>query len=98
MIQNIIKWYQKDDHNSGAVANRRLHLLPVNKRVRLTPALLDQHKNDNTAAVSRYLEVEQQATDINVERSEESMALVSNIGVKRGLCKWANNADPTEVG
>lgn len=97
MIQNIIKWFQKDDHNAGAVAKRRLQLVLVNNRVGLTPDLMDQLKNDIMDVVSKYFEVDQDTTDFNVERSEESIALVSNIGVKRVLRKWDKDAEPTQT-
>ena len=96
MIQNFIKWFQKDDGNAGAVAKRRLQLVLVNNRVGLTPDLMDQLKNDIMVVVSKYFEVDQESTEFNVERSEDSIALVSNIGVKRVLRKWDNDTAPNQ--
>lgn len=87
MIQNIIKWFQKDEHNAGAVAKRRLQLVLVNSRVGFTPDLMD--------AVSKYFEGDQDTTEFNVERSDEPIALVSSIGVKRVRCRWDDDTDPT---
>ena len=78
-----------------STANIGTALALVNNRVGLTPDLMDQLKNDIMDVVATYFEGDQDTTEFNVERSDEPMALVSNIGVKRVRRRWDDDTDPT---
>ena len=78
-----------------STANIGTALALVNNRVGLTPDLMDQLKNDIMDVVATYFEGDQDTTEFNDERSDEPMALVSNIGVKRVRRRWDDDTDPT---
>ena len=73
--------------NAGAVAKRRLQLVFVISRLGLAPDPMD--------VVSKYFEGDQDTTEFNVERSDEPIALISSIGVKRVRRRWDDATDPT---
>lgn len=81
---NILKWFQKNE-KPGDVARRRLQLVLVNNRAGLSPDLMERMKNDVIRVLSKYVEVDTSTTTFNWERSDDSIALVSNIEVKRVL-------------
>ena len=84
MLSNFLKWFEKSDENKpGDIAKRRLQLVLVNNRAGLDPELMERIKNDVVRVLSKYIELDMDTTNFNWESSEESVALVSNIEVKR---------------
>lgn len=64
-------------------AKSRLKLLLVHDAVDLTPAQLESMKAEIIEVIGRYVEVERDAVDFKLERSEGEIALVSNVPVRR---------------
>lgn len=84
MLNNILKWLQKNEEDKpGNVAKRRLQLVLVNNRAGLDPELMERIKNDVVRVLSKYIELDMDTTNFTWENSEDSVALVSNIEVKR---------------
>lgn len=81
---SILKWFQRHE-TPRDIAKRRLQFVLVNNRAGLSPDLMEQLKNDIIKVVSRYLEINEETTKIEWDRSEDAMALVSSIEVKRVL-------------
>ncbi|MBI4553956.1 MAG: cell division topological specificity factor MinE [Candidatus Latescibacteria bacterium] len=81
---NILRWFQRHETPSDT-AKRRLQFVLVNNRAGLSPDLMEQLKNDIIKVVSRYLEINEDTTRIDWERSDDAIALVSSIEVKRVL-------------
>lgn len=83
---DILKWFQRHE-TPRDIAKRRLQFVLINNRAGLSPDLMEQLKNDIIKVVSRYLEINEDATKIEWDRSpdDRSMALVSSIEVKRVL-------------
>lgn len=81
---NILKWFQKNE-KPGDIAKRRLQLVLVNNRAGLSPDLMERMKNDVIRVLSKYIEVDMNTTSFDWERSDDSIALVSNIEIKRVL-------------
>lgn len=81
---NILRWFQRHETPSDT-AKRRLQFVLINNRAGLSPDLMEQLKNDIIKVVSRYLEINEDTTRIDWERSDDAIALVSSIEVKRVL-------------
>ncbi|MBM3262846.1 MAG: cell division topological specificity factor MinE [candidate division Zixibacteria bacterium] len=82
---NILRLFQRHEEKAGAIAKRRLQLVLTNNRVALTPDLMERLRQDIFEVVSRYFEIDAESTRFDVERSDDEMALVSSIGIKRVL-------------
>ncbi len=68
---------------SKDVARERLRLVLVQDRASIAPSLWGALKEDLLAVIRRYLEVDEDAVDVQLEREGEAMALVANIPVRR---------------
>ena len=79
---NFLKWFQKNE-KPGDTAKKRLQLVLVNTRVGLSPEIMERMKNDVLRVISKYVEVDADMSKFDWERSDDTMALVSSIEVKR---------------
>ncbi len=68
---------------SKDVARERLRLVLVQDRSSIAPSLWGALKEDLLAVIRRYLEVDEDAVEVELEREGEAMALVANIPVRR---------------
>lgn len=68
---------------SGKVAKQRLQLVLVQDRLNLSPQMLVLLREDLIGVISKYLEIEEDGLDVSLDRSEEQVALVANIPIKR---------------
>lgn len=68
---------------SGKVAKQRLQLVLVHDRANLAPQMLVLLKEDLIAVISKYLEIDEEGLEVSLDRSEEQVALVANIPIRR---------------
>ena len=74
--------------NSGDVAKDRLKLLLVSDRSSCSPELMEQIKNDIIQVISKYMEIDAEALDIQITQTESDgengavPALFANIPIK----------------
>ena len=64
-------------------AKARLKFLLVHDQVDLTPAQMENLKNELLEVISRYLEIDTTSADFRLEREDGAIALVSSIAVHR---------------
>ncbi len=72
--------------NSGARtdAKNRLRLVLMHDRTQISPAVLAQMRDDMVEVISKYVEIDTSALEVNLESDESnSIALVANIPVLR---------------
>lgn len=79
---------------SRDVARERLRLVLVQDRASIAPSLWGALKEDLLAVIRRYLEVDEQAVEVDLEREGEAMALVANIPVRRFKRAAADHLEP----
>ena len=77
------KFLGKDNKTAKTTARDRLQVVIMHDRAALPAPLLEQMRRDIMAVVSRYVEVDEDALDVNLERDEETVALVANIPIRR---------------
>ncbi len=75
-----------DLHSARNDAKNRLRLVLMHDRTQLSPALLEQMRDDMVDVISKYVEIDQSALELNLESAGDesnTIALVANIPVLR---------------
>ena len=78
----------KRQQNSGNVAKDRLKLLLVSDRANCSPEIMEAIKNDIIKVISKYMDVDTEALDIQITQTESEghngvvPALYANIPIK----------------
>ena len=72
---------------SKEAAKQRLKFLLIHDQVDLTPAQLDDMRQEIMEVISKYVEVDETNTEFKLERAEKEVALVSSIPVRRVLTR-----------
>ena len=66
---------------SSNVAKQRLQVVLVQDRVKLSPHVMNLLRGDIISAISKYVEIDINATDITVAKSARQNFLVANIPI-----------------
>jgi cell division topological specificity factor len=73
-----------DVHTARGDAKNRLRLVLMHDRTQLSPVLLAQMRDDMVEVISKYVEIDKEALEVNLESDESNtIALVANIPVLR---------------
>ncbi|MCL6505937.1 MAG: cell division topological specificity factor MinE [Bryobacteraceae bacterium] len=81
MLDFITKLFSKDS-GSKNVAKERLRLVLVHDRTSISPQLLETLKIDLIQVISKYMDIDETALEVNLDSSGSTVALVANIPVK----------------
>ena len=102
MIENLLAFFRRSFGQigvSGEAARNRLQLVLVHDRSGLSSDNLDLMKNDLVQVISKYLTIDQESLEGEVQRSGNSVVLVTNIqiaGIERGSIK-TNPQEPINL-
>ena len=69
--------------NSKDKAKERLRLVLVHDRAMVSPGLLESLKEELIQVLSKYMEIDEQHLEVNLDKSDDSVALVANIPVRK---------------
>lgn len=83
MLDFLNRIFGRDNQSSRNVAKERLRLVLVHDRAGVSPELLQSLKADLINVISNYMEIDEQALEVSLDSSENQVALVANIPVKR---------------
>lgn len=83
MLEFLLRILGKDNVSSKNVAKERLRLVLVHDRADVSPQLLDDLKEDLIKVISNYMEIDESALEVNLDTSDNTVALVANIPVVR---------------
>ncbi|NMB46223.1 MAG: cell division topological specificity factor MinE [Firmicutes bacterium] len=83
MLDFLRQFWSRDTDSSKEIAKERLRLVLVHDRVNVSPSLLEALKEDLMDVISKYMEIEETGLEVNLDQSENSVALIANIPVKR---------------
>jgi cell division topological specificity factor len=73
----------KDDTSSKDMAVERLRLVLVHDRAGVSPGLMEALKEDLIQVISKYMDIDEEAMEVNLNSGEFSAALIASIPVKR---------------
>lgn len=97
MLEFLLKILGKENANSKNVAKERLRLVLVHDRASVSPVVLEALKNDLIKVISNYMDIDEGALEVNLDSSDDSVALVANIPVLR-MKRTANEDDSKKIG
>ncbi len=83
MLEFLLRVFGKESGSSKNVAKERLRLVLVHDRADLSPQLLDELKEDLIKVISNYMEIDVSALEVNLDSSQNTVALVANIPIIR---------------
>jgi cell division topological specificity factor len=72
-----------DETTARVDAKNRLKLVLMHDRTQLSPALLEKMRDDMVEVISRYVEIDREALEVNLENETNTIALVASIPVLR---------------
>ena len=102
MLENLLGFLRRSFGQigaSGEAARNRLQLVLVHDRSGLSSDNLDLMKNDLVEVISKYLTIDQESLEVEVQRSGNSVVLVTNIqiaGIERGSTR-TNTQEPIDL-
>ncbi len=83
MLDFLLRVFGKDNSSSKNVAKERLRLVLVHDRADMSPQLIEDLKEDLIKVISNYMEIDENALEVNLDSSNNTVALVANIPVLR---------------
>jgi len=69
--------------NSKSDACNRLKLVLMHDRSKLDPGTMEKMRDELVDVISRYVEIDKQALDLNLENEANTIALIANIPIVR---------------
>ena len=81
MLDFLLRVFGKDNNSSKNVAKERLRLVLVHDRADMSPQLIEDLKEDLIKVISNYMEIDENALEVNLDSSNNTVALVANIPV-----------------
>ncbi|MFZ5631794.1 MAG: cell division topological specificity factor MinE [Bacillota bacterium] len=82
MLDFITRIFGRDSGASKNIAKERLRLVLVHDRSSVSPNLMEALKKDLITVISNYMEIDEDALEVNLENSENQVALIANIPIK----------------
>ncbi len=83
--------------NSRGQVKQRLKLILAHDRSALTPKMLEDLRAEIMAVVSKYLELDEEGLDINLESDQRTTALIANLPIKKIKNSIPQETLPDEV-
>jgi cell division topological specificity factor len=78
----IEKLFGKND-SSRSVAKDRLRLVLMHDRADIPAPMMEKMRQELMEVLSKYVEIDQSALEVNLERADGTIALIANIPVMR---------------
>ena len=85
----ILKWFGRKSTTSRSVAKERLQLVLVHDRAQISPQLLERIKDDIIAVISKHVDIDPDAVDINFTHTGRESRLQADIPLRARARKRA---------
>ena len=83
MLEFISRMLGRDSDSSKTVAKERLRLVLVHDRASISPAMLNKLKEELIQVITKYMEIDEAALEVNLCQDDRDVALVANIPVMK---------------
>ena len=85
LYKKVLSFFNQEqkEENSKDTACNRLKLVLMQDRAKMEPALMEKMREEMIEVISKYVEIDKEALDLNLEAEGESFALMLNIPVLR---------------
>ena len=85
LYKKVLSFFNNEvkEENSKDTACNRLKLVLMQDRAKMEPALMEKMREEMIEVISKYVEIDKEALDLNLEAEGESFALMLNIPVLR---------------
>jgi len=75
--------FSRGKNTPKQVAKDRLHLVLMHDRADIPAPMMEQLRREILAVLTRHLDIDESLLEVNVERVDNSVALVANIPIRR---------------
>lgn len=82
MMDFLARIFGKESGTSKNIAKERLRLVLVHDRASVSPQLVQSLKEDLIKVISNYMDIDEDALEVNLENHDDQVALIANIPVK----------------
>ena len=82
-VLSLFKQTEKKEENAKSVACNRLRVVLMQDRTNLTPELLQRMRRELVELLSKYVEMDKDALELNFDQEGDQMALMLSIPVIR---------------
>ena len=86
-VLSLFKQTEKEEENAKDVACNRLRVVLMQDRTNLTPELLQRMRRELVELLSKYVEMDKDALELNFDQEGDQMALMLSIPVIRAKDK-----------
>jgi cell division topological specificity factor len=68
-------------NKSGSIAKDRLKVVLLTDRIDISPAMMENLRNDIIAVIKNYVEIDEKHIELDLEKETNTVAIVANIPV-----------------
>lgn len=79
----IMNIFSKKNNKSKNVAKERLKLVLVHDRANVSPDLLENLKEELMQVIAKYVEIDKNLVDVDLNKEGNSTVLVANIPIRQ---------------
>ena len=79
MANFLDRLFGRTDSSSAQTAKERLQLVLIHDRTDISPAVMEQLKDEIIAVISKYIDINRAGVEINLTQSARENRLVANI-------------------
>ena len=83
MMDFLKRLFGNGNEGSGQKAKDRLRIVLIHDRTDISPQLLDNLRDEIVEVLTKYMDIDQEKIEIDLDRDEKAVALVANIPVIR---------------
>lgn len=88
---------RKEEEGSKREAIKRLKLVLISDRAKLSPKIVEEMKQELVEVISKYMEVDEKKLQVQLEQEQQHMAITASLPVKRILREQRTGERPPAV-